>query len=66
MFRSFHWGSHPRLILHGVGMAERCSAPSVLCFIASVMTTSWAFALILAVHPQLLVGKVAANLVVWV
>ena len=64
MFRSFHWGSHPRLILHG--MAERCSAPSVLCFIASVMTTSWAFALILAVHPQLLVGKIAANLVVWV
>ena len=66
MFRSFRWGSHPRLILILHGMAERCSAPSVLCFIARVVTSSWAFALILAVHPQLLVGKIAANLVVWV
>ena len=66
MFRSFRWGSHPRLILHGVGMAERCSALPALCLIASLVTTSWAFALILAVHPQLLVGKIAANLVVWV
>ena len=66
MFRSFRWGNHPRLILHGVGMAERCSALPALCFIACVVTTSWAFALILAVHPQLLVGKIAANLVVWV
>ena len=66
MFRSFRWGNHPRLILHGVGMAERCSVLPVLCPIASVVTTSWASALILAVHPQLLVGKIAANLVVWV